>query len=137
LTKVLGVNRLKKKLQSIPSKSRPAIRAALAKSADDMVAMMKRLAPVDSGDLRDSIGWTWGTQTPDGTVAFATSKFSDPDLTITIYAGDDKAFYTRWVEFGTTQNPAHPFFFTSYRASRKSAKSRIKRAVNKAARDSA
>jgi len=80
------------------------------------------------------------------------------DMRITIFAGDDKAFYARWAEFGTAphslakgadrssrrrrnlpgrQHPgarAHPFFYPAYRANRKKLKSRVSRAITKAAK---
>ena len=77
------------------------------------------------------------------------------DLRISIYAGDDKAFYARWIEFGTKPHNvakgggnkghrgeahlhpgtrAYPFFFPSYRANQKKMKSRVNRAINKAAK---
>jgi HK97 gp10 family phage protein len=97
--------------------------------------MMKRLVPVDKGDLRDSIGWTWG-EVPAGAAQFFKSRGGDPDLTATIYAGDDKAFYARLVEFGTVKTGEHPYFFPSYHANKKRAKRRIKRAATEAAKAS-
>lgn len=144
--KILGLAKLKKKLDRLPVLAKAQIRAAMEKSADEIVAMMKNLVPVDSGDLRDSIGWTWG-KAPKGSLAIAQAK--DPGgLTLTIYAGDKDAYYARFVEFGTvahanggkfagTRNPgakAQPFFYPAYRANRKRAKSRITRAINKAAK---
>ena len=55
-------------------------------------------------------------------------------MTITIYAGDDKAFYARFVEFGTVKMKAIPFFFPAYRTNKKRAKSRVRRAHTKAAK---
>jgi len=84
------------------------------------------------------------------------------DLVITIFAGNDEAFYARWVEFGTRPHTitvknaptlsrggvnfgtsvSHPgastanaFFFPAYRAMRKRIKTRISRAINKSVRD--
>lgn len=143
--------------------------------ADEIVALARSLVPVSSGALRNSIGWTWG-DAPDGSLILGSvRKISrsrrkiktkadvrrEAGLAITIYAGDDEAFYARWVEFGTqaTQargsrrnnrfrnifvatkeyrahaaTPAQPFFYPAYRALRKSVKSRIRRAANKAAK---
>jgi HK97 gp10 family phage protein len=56
-------------------------------------------------------------------------------LTATIYAGNDEAYYARWVEFGTVKMAAQPFFYPSYRALRKKAKSNIKRSVTIAIRE--
>lgn len=155
-----GLSRLDRKLKRLPELAKVEIKAAMEVAAADIVATMKQLVPVskpNGGDLRDSIGWTWG-KAPKGAglVAAVKSRLAG-DLTITIYAGNEKAFYARWVEFGTqahstaqgasvargkkqdqgTQHkgtPAQPFFFVSYRAHRKSAKRRINAAIRKAAK---
>ncbi len=134
-TKVSGLGELRKKIAALPEAMRAEIRAALEKGADEMVAMAKRLCPVDSGALRDSIGWTWG-EPPKGSVVLASGS-TERGETITIYAGSsDKtmgpadAFYARWVEFGTVNMRAQPFFFPSWRALRKRIKSRNTRAVS-------
>jgi HK97 gp10 family phage protein len=55
-------------------------------------------------------------------------------MSLSIYAGNEAAFYCRWIEFGTINQPAQPFFYVSYRANRKKAKSAIRRAVTKSAK---
>lgn len=136
---ISGLDLLRAKIRALPDAARAEIRAAMEKSADEMVAMAKRLVPVDSGALRDSIGWTWGAP-PKGSIALARSS-GGPGEAITIYAGsrdktlgDADAFYVRWVEFGTVTAAAQPFFFPSWRALRKRIKSRNTRAVSKAFR---
>jgi HK97 gp10 family phage protein len=96
------------------------------------VALAKRLCPVDDGTLRDSIGWTWG-DAPAGSMVLAATKGAA--LRITIYAGNDEAFYARWVEFGTANALPQGFFLPAYRMLKKRANGRIKRAVNKAVKD--
>lgn len=148
---VLGLERLKKKLKALPPAVKVLIAAAMESSANDIVRQMKGLASrfTDSGDLQMSIGWTWG-KAPKGALTVGTLQGSGDasDLLLTIYAGNAKAFYARWVEFGTathvnggefpgTINPgahAQPFFFVAYRANRKSARAKISRAINKAAK---
>jgi HK97 gp10 family phage protein len=120
----------------------------MERAAEQIVAMMKNLVPVDNGTLRDSIGWTWG-KAPKGSLAVAAIKGGKADgLTITIYAGNDKAYYARWVEFGTspranggkfsgTKNPgtrARPFFYVSWRANKRSAKRIVRKGVRDAAK---
>lgn len=104
----------------------------MEKSADEIVALAKRLCPVDQGDLRDSIGWTWG-DAPEGSVVLASTKGAV--LRITIFAGNDEAFYARWVEHGTAAMAAHPFFFPAFRILKKRANNRTKRAVAKAVKE--
>ena len=66
---VEGVAQLTRKLTKvIPARVKQAARAAMEKGAEETVAMMKRLVPVKSGTLRDSIGWTWG-KAPAGSIS--------------------------------------------------------------------
>lgn len=157
-----GLSRIQQRMAMIPKRVREAVRPSIEKAADDIVAMAKALCPVDEGDLRDSIGWTWGTA-PAGSMALAMG--TGGDLTITIYAGNDEAFYARWVEFGTASGmvgrrvatdavgkrgrkrkgrkvyrnhpgtTAQPFFFPAYRLGKKQAANRIKRAISKAVKE--
>jgi HK97 gp10 family phage protein len=135
---VKGADALLRKLQFLPSAMREAIRNAMADQADEVVAMMKRLVPVESGDLRDSIGWRWGSRAPKGSMAVASVSSGlgglGKDLQLTIFAGSSEAFYARWVEFGTVKMPGRPFFFVSWRASRKSVRRKMRAATRIAAR---
>lgn len=149
---VKGISDLNKKAAAIPKRIEKAARGAMEAGADELVAMMKRLVPTDTGDLRDSIGWTWGNA-PKGAKVITQSPPDERGLRITVYAGNDKAFYASWVEFGVAPHNvsrgggnksfkgdarphpgsrANPFFFPSYRALRKRIKSRIKRETGKA-----
>lgn len=125
-----GVKELEKKLLAMPKRVEIAARKAMEKGAQEMVDMAKRLVPVDQGDLRESIAWTWG-EAPKGSVVLAESEPDARGLKITVYATDYKA---RWIEFGTIKMRAQPFFFPSYRTLRKRIQSRIKREVKKAVR---
>lgn len=126
---ILGLAKLQKKLDRLPKVAKEQIKAAMAAAAGAIVAMMKSLVPVGSGTLRDSIGWTWG-KPPNGASVVASVKASlGSDLTITIYAGSHEAYYARWQEFGTQNMPAHPYFYVSWRASKKGAKRAIRKAI--------
>ena len=137
LATVEGMAKFKARIQRIPGRTRAAMTAALEEGADELVAMMQRLAPVahvDGGQLRDSIKreWTTGAQGDGATERGAQlSAKGDAGLAITISAGDKIAYYARWVEHGTAQQPAHPFFFPSYRALKKRISARINRAMRK------
>lgn len=127
---VKGLNELKRKLTvELPRDIDIAVRASMEKGAQELVDMMKRLCPVDRGDLRDSIGWTWG-EAPKGAKVYAAS--GNAALRLIVYAGNDRAFYARMVEFGTMRTPAQPFFFPSYRSMRTRIKRRIIRELKKA-----
>lgn len=155
---VQGLDRLRRKLKAIPEEAKEGIRKAMEEAAQEVVNLARHLVPVDDGDLRESIGWTWGDP-PRGSIVIAKSrprKGAD-DMRLTIFAGNDKAFYARWVEFGTAphslasgadrssrrrrgggpQHPgarAQPFFFPAYRAQRKKVKSKVSRAITAAAK---
>ena len=135
-----------------------AVKPAMEQGARELVALMRSAVPVRSGDLRDSIGWTWDA-VPDG--AFVRDTLAGPDgLRITIYAGSRltersqarasgtrrrdhkrKGRYTggnannaRYQEFGTARMGANPFFWPSYRALKARIRNRITRAANGAMR---
>lgn len=145
---VQGLAALERKLTVIiPRRVKAATKAAMERGAQELVDMMKRLVPKDSGDLRDSIGWTWGAA-PRYSQKIASVKSQDGDLAITIYAGNDKVRYAHIVEFGSeahinegkfagTKHPgttAQPFFYVSWRVMRKRIKSRVTREMRKAIR---
>ncbi|MBK3745621.1 HK97 gp10 family phage protein [Paraburkholderia aspalathi] len=160
ITKIIGLQKLQNKLNRLPSVAKDLIKQALEQSAAEIVAMAKSLVPVDDGDLRDSIGWTYG-KAPKGAMTLGKVAASElaGDLTITIYAGNSKAYYARWVEFGTNPHKIEakhakslgkdgrlgtevdhpgsaksPFFYPSYRANKKQAKRRINKALRGAAK---
>lgn len=110
--------RINRRLRRMPRHMKDELRDALEASADELVAMQKRLAPVETGALRDSIHWREG----------------DHELQIKVGAGSDEVFYAGFVEFGDKDTPAHPYFFPTYRVLRKRIRSRASRAVRKAAR---
>ena len=134
MTKILNLVKLQRKLDRLPQVAKARIRAAMEEAANEIVAMMKSLVPVDDGYLRDSIGWTWG-KAPKGASIVSTVKARlGGDMTITIYAGSIEAFYARWQEFGTQDMPASPYFFVSWRANKKSAKATMRKATRAAAK---
>jgi HK97 gp10 family phage protein len=147
MAKVLGLDRLQRKLKALPPVAEAAIRKAMEQSADQIVMQMKRLAPVDDGDLQMSISWTWG-EAPKGSLKIGAVASKTGSMKITIFAGNEKAYYARFVEFGTAPHlaggkfegakipaiRAQPFFYVAFRAERKRAKSRVSRAITKAAK---
>lgn len=138
--------RLKRKLELLRIETAKAVRPAMEEAAEELVQMMKRQVAHHTFALRDSIGWTWG-EAPGGSIRLAVGEIGF--MRITIYAGNEIAYYARWVEFGTAPHPqggmfkgsqspgtrAQPFFFPSYRASRKAMKKTVRDAVKKAVRE--
>jgi HK97 gp10 family phage protein len=143
-----------KKLAAIQGLPRVRMKEALRKSATEISAMQKRLAPVDSGDLRNSIGFTFGTYTAANANVRGTRSGGggDPDLTVILHAGDAKAFYAAFIEYGVSgpyeiggkfdgaTHPgftAQPFFYPAVRVNRRKTLARIRRAGRKALKDAA
>jgi HK97 gp10 family phage protein len=128
---IQGLSRLQRKLKALPEAVIAELRPAMEQGAAEIVSLAKSLVPVESGELRDSIGWTWGAA-PEGSMVLG--QVGRGNLRITVYAGNSQAFYARWVEFGTSQAGARPFFYPAYRAVRKRVKGRVTRAITKSAK---
>ena len=128
--------RLRARLAKIPDIAREAAAAAMEEGAQEIVDAMKKAAPVDSGDLRDSIGWTWG-EVPAGSFVVDEIRSGKnkgdqyATLRIKIYAGNREAFYARFQEFGTRSQPAQSFFFPTWKAKRAEFRRRIRERVRK------
>lgn len=113
------------RLGRIPPRVRRRINQANEKSAEELVAMMVRLAPVDDRDLERSITYYELTGSADGGIVWR------------VVAGNQKAFYARFVEFGAgIGTVAQPFFYPSYRALRRIIRRRQLRAFNQGMKDS-
>lgn len=136
--------RIVAKLKQIPAVAVDAARLAMEEGAQEIVDAMKAAVHVKSGDLRDSIGWTWG-DIPAG--AFMIDEIRSgknkgdqyATMRIKIYAGSKDAFYARFMEFGTKNMPAHQFFFPNWKAKkadfRKKIRDRVRAAIREAWRN--
>jgi len=100
------------RMSRIPPKVKRRINQANEKSAEELVAMMVRLAPRDQGDLERSITY------------YEMPAEIGGGVTWRVVAGNDKAPHARWVEFGTPNTPAQSFFYPSWRAMRRLIKRR-------------
>jgi HK97 gp10 family phage protein len=118
LAKVEGLERLKARMARIPEATRAEMREALDRSADELIALQRQLAPVDEGDLKQSI-----RKEPGRT-----------ELTVDVVAGGRQAPHAVHVEQGTAKAAAHPFFFPGFRALKPKIKRRLSRVSGKAAR---
>lgn len=137
--------RLQARLARVPDVARIAAAQAMEEGAAEIVAEMKRLAPVlkspdrnrRAGALRDSINWTWG-DVPAGSFTIADIRSGKnkgeqyATLRIRIYAGSKEAFYARWVEFGTIEHPAQAFFYPVWAKNKATFRARIRAAVKAA-----
>ena len=128
--------RLRARLAKIPDIAREAAAAAMEEGAQEIVDAMKMAAPIDSGDLRDSIGWTWG-EVPAGSFMIDEIRSGKnkgdqyATLRIKIYAGNKDAFYARFQEFGTRSQPAQPFFYPTWKRERAKFRRRIRDRIRK------
>ncbi|MEF2550000.1 HK97-gp10 family putative phage morphogenesis protein [Aurantimonas sp. A2-1-M11] len=148
-TSVRGLKSLNRKLAAIPKEVRREVRKALEKGAYQIADTAYSLAPSDSGDLKRSIGYTFGKYTAANSNVRgvgASGTIVDSDLSVTVHAGDAKAFYAAFIEFGTAGHaqggkfagtwhpgtPPQPFFYPAYRLRKRGVKAGISRAVKKA-----
>jgi HK97 gp10 family phage protein len=133
--KIEGKDKFLKQLTGLPKEIRKEVKKALQASATETTDLMKRFAPVESGRLRASIGYTFDSDIPKGALSSdARAAKLETDMAVVMYAGGGDAFYARFQEFGTTEMSANPFFFPGYRFGRKRAKSRLQRAVRNGAK---
>lgn len=146
--KISNVDRLKAKIAALAPATKEEIRIALKASAEEIVELQKRFVPVDDGDLQMSITWQWGNEAKIAYSQTLGTVSGDHELAVRISAGNTKVRYAHLVEFGTHAHiaggkfegalipaiPAHPFFYPGYRLGRKRAKSRITRAITRAAK---
>lgn len=128
--------RLRARLAKIPDIAREAAAAAMEEGAQGIVDAMRMAAPIQSGDLRDSIGWTWG-EVPAGSFMIDEIRSGKnkgdqyATLRIKIYAGNRDAFYARFQEFGTRSQPAQPFFYVTWSKERAKFRRRIRDRIRK------
>lgn len=129
-------SQLEAKFAKISESAKATIKAALDTSGREMVEGARALAPVESGDLRDSIQATSGGQ---ATPAHSQPGGSHvvPDYAVKVTVGNTRVRYPAHVEYGTATAEAHPFFWPAFRLLKKRLNSRISRAIGKAARDAA
>lgn len=127
MARVEGLARLRSRLSNASRRVPNEVKAVVAEEADRIVAAMKARAPVDSGALRDSIGWTFGTA-PQGSIAIV-QGLGRGDIAVTIYAGGSAAYYAHIIEFGSVNSAAQAFFYPTFREMRGGARRRIAKAV--------
>ena len=144
---------LRRALTNIAELTQKEVAAGMDAAADDMILTMKAICPVEHdarhgrtpGTLRESI------RREDGTT-------KDGRPSVRVVAGNKKAFYARWVEFGTAEHApgsyrdakgkkrnagtrghastrAHPFFWPVYRAKKATVKKAVRAAIKQAVKD--
>jgi len=136
-----GIKALEKRLtKTIPEAIRKAASDAMEKGAQEVVDMMKRRVPRDTGELANTIGWTWGDAPKGSMVIGEVQNRKYNTMRIVIFAGSEKTRVgsrnqfqlARLLEFGTQEMGPKPFFYGSWRVNRKRVRSRITRAIREA-----
>lgn len=121
---IAGLTDLERKLALLPRVVTSDLDQSIAMGAGEIAALQKRVAPVQFGELRDSIR------------VIDNSQPGRPGVKIVAAGGD--AFYGLFQEFGWEGNPGSPFFFGPYRALRRRVRARnsrtLRRSLDKVAR---
>lgn len=142
---------LSKAIQAAPPHVGAAATEALRQNGEEVVPVIKGLAPVDDGDLQLSVTWNFGDPLPGSLGVKAARRQAalsgiPKHLRISISAGGKKAPHAHLVEQGTGERftddgkstgsaPAQPFFFVVIRAYQKRMRNRIRRLTRKALKD--
>ena len=139
---VKGLRNFEGKVGRVQDQVKRALRGRLAIYADRMVSTAQDLVREDEGNLKNSIHWVWGSKVPPRVAVLGSVKGSDPDLIITIIAGDESTIVTnsRGIEFqnaliqefGSSHSSAHPYMRPSYARHQKAARSGMRREAKKA-----
>lgn len=146
--RISSIQRFKRLAQELQDEIRSDAIDELNRSADELVEKMRSAAPVGrTGNLRKSIRKEAGK-----TATRVLIKAGGPLTTrryqraaqyvrgVVLGSGDTRGIarggtagvtydYSRAVEFGTQDNPAHPFFWPSWRLRRKQIRSRMRRRI--------
>jgi len=154
-----SVDRFRRLTKELQQECLQAAHDEMQAQAGRLVGVMKSVCPVGEdepqpGLLRSSIGFTWGSP-PKTRATGAFRPKGKNNLGVNVYAGNDEAFYARWVEFGTAPHSVaagsdssrnkgqgsgimhpgakpKPFFWPSYRLMKKTIRSSVKRKLTAA-----
>lgn len=112
---------------------RAALMASLQKSAEELAAAQRALAPEDTGALKDSI-----VVTPAGQATPAYSQPGGsmvvPPNSVAVTVGNSEVRYPHLVQYGTATTEAIDFFWRGWRFMRDRITRRTRRDVKKAAK---
>lgn len=128
--KIAGKENLRRKILALPGAVREELMAALRTSGREINTLQRQFVPKEDGVLASTIDMT-----EDPGLLRVTLVAGGRATTRPVRDGADAEYdYAFAQEFGTQKMPANPFFFPGYRLGKKRAKSRISRAIGKAAR---
>lgn len=131
--RVSGKLKLERAFKQLPDVVQDEAVKAAVKSAEELATAQQAVAPVDAGDLRDSITVTGpGETTPPHSQPGGKRRV--PDYAAVVTAGNDEVRYAHLVEYGTVKTPAQPYFWPPYRLLKRRLTGRITRQASKAIR---
>lgn len=122
-----SVEDYKRRLERVARAAAEAGFAEVMNGAREIGSAMKRAVPRDKGVLADSIRIEF-----DGNMGRAFIKAGGPTTTRPVRSGGPDYDYARAQEYGTTEQPAQPFFFPTLRLMKKTVRGKIDRAIKKA-----
>ncbi len=139
---------LRKDLQAVSEKLKANAGSAIEAAAQELAGAIRSRAPIKSGKLAKSVQAVevrpgrWRVQAGgDLTTKEARAGGTTYSREVKIGSGDTAGIakkkggkgvtydYARAQEFGTVNEPAHPFFFNTYRAKKNGIKRRVKQAM--------
>lgn len=127
---VKNLDRLKRKLLALPRVVKEETRKAMEQGGAEMVSLARNLAPQDEGDLRNSIESTYYEDRHRVLITAGGPATEKP-----VKDGLDASYnYVGAIELGRQGQPAQPFFYPAWRATKKKARSRLARAITKASK---
>lgn len=112
---------LKTHFRTIGRAAPKVVREVLIQTADDIVAMAKELAPVDTGALRDS--YMFSIEGPDRILVGSLANIINPN------SKKAATEYAAYVEYGTSQNVAQPHFVPAFRTAQETFEARLRQAL--------
>lgn len=140
MAEIRGVESTARALRKLSPTASDEIQKALDKGAGEVKALASSIAPRDDGELQQAIEVRSGDAGGPAQGAFTAFRAAlsgvAPQMVRRIGVFPDlnggKAFYARWVEFGTsTGRPAQPFLMPAYATLRRRIQGRVKRAINR------
>lgn len=127
---VQGIDQLQRRLVDIiPKAVRANLEAAMLESANVIVSGARLRVPVETGEVRDSIR-QHGVKEGKGGNLYVAITAGDKDTESK--SGGTTYQVARLLEFGTMKMPAQPFLLPAYRANRRKAQQKMRRAVRDA-----
>jgi HK97 gp10 family phage protein len=134
---VKGLPQLSAKLKRLRTATAEPVKVGVGKGAQLIVEEQKRLVPVKTGALRDTIQWTFGDPPAYASVGLRLGGRKENETRATITAGTSAVRYAHLVELGHSGKPGTPYFYPGYRSRRKDAQKIIAAHVRQAVKDAA